>query len=167
MHYYYQPFTHSTFLLRLQVVEAGSAQLTNTNFGPNHAVAVVLRYREWWRASSHGALLDNLDITSPGQPTVNALSRVTADIAGVHIHDNTASPRQTTLEPLAYFSSQAFQTGVDVYMPAASPANGTITFANNPRGNAAKRQTIATPNWASLVGTNRHALLVEFNDYVQ
>lgn len=171
MHYYYQPFTHSTFLLRLQVPEAGGAQITNTNVGPNHAAAVVLRYREWWRAASHGTRLDNLDIGTTGpagsQPAVNVLGRVTGDVAGVHVHDNTASPRQTSLDPLPFFSSQPFQTGVDVYMPGANPATGTITFANNPRGDASRRQVINTPNWASLVGTTRHALLVEFNDYVQ
>ena len=171
MHYYFQPFTHSTFLLRLQVPQEGSAQITNTNVGPNHAAAVVLRYREWWRAASHGTRLDNLDISTTGpagsQPPVNVLSRVTADVAGVHVHDNTASPRQSSLDPLPFFSTQPFQTGVDVYMPGANPATGTITFANNPRGDASRRQVINTPNWASLVGTTRHALLVEFNDYVQ
>ena len=171
MHYYFQPFTHSTFLLRLQVPEASSQQIANTNVGPNHAAAVVLRYREWWRAASHGTRLDNLDISTTGpagsQPAVNVLSRVTGDVAGVHVHDNTASPRQSSLDPLTYFSSQPFQTGVDVYMPGANPATGTITFANNPRGDASRRQVINTPNWASLVGTTRHALLVEFNDYAQ
>lgn len=171
MHYYFQPFTHSTFLLRLQVPEAGGQQIANTNVGPNHAAAVVLRYREWWRAASHGTRLDTLDIGTTGpagsQPAVNVLSRVTGDVAGVHVHDNTASPRQSSLDPLPFFSSQPFQTGVDVYMPGASPATGTITFANNPRGDASRRQVINTPNWASLVGTTRHALLVEFNDYVQ
>jgi len=170
MHYYFQPFTHSTHLLRLQVPEAGSAQVTNTNVGPDHAAAVVLRYREWWRAGSHGARLDNLDIGTTGpagtQAPVNVLSRVTADVAGVHVHDNTASPRVSSLDPLTYFSSQAFQTGVDVYMPGSNPATGTITFSNDPRGDASKRQVINTPNWASLVGTTRHAMLVEFNDYV-
>jgi len=171
MHYYYQPFTRSTFLLRLQVPEAGGQQIANTNVGPNHAAAVVLRYREWWRAASHGTRLDNLDISTTGpagnQPAVNVLGRVTGDVAGVHVHDNTASPRQSSLDPLSYFSSQPFQTGVDVFMPGANPATGTITFANNPRGDATRRQVINTPNWASLVGTTRHALLVEFNDYVQ
>lgn len=171
MHYYFQPFTHSTFLLRLQVPEANGGQIVNSNFGPNHAVAVVLRYREWWRAASHGAVRDNIDISTSGgagtQPVVNALTNVTGDVAGVHVHDNTATPRSSSLALLSYFSTQPFQSGADVYMPAANPTNGTITFANNPRGDASKRQTIRTPNWASMVGTTRHALLVEFNDYVQ
>lgn len=170
MHYYYQPFTRSTYLLRLQVPQAGSAQITNTNVGPNHAALVVLRYREWWRA--HGAQNDDVTISTTSaagnQPATNVLGRVTADIAGVHAHDNAASPRQTTLDPLTYFSSQPFQTGVDVYMPAAATPNGTIRITNNPRGNAARQQVMNVPNWASLLnGNQRQALLVEFNDYVQ
>jgi pimeloyl-ACP methyl ester carboxylesterase len=169
MHYYYQPFIRSTYLLRLQVPQAGSAQLTNTNVGPNHAAMVILRYREWWR--SHGAQNDDITVTTTSaagnQPATNILSRVTGDIAGVHAHDNTASPRQTTLDPLTYFSSQPFQTGVDVYMPAAATPNGTIRITNNPRGDATRQQVMTVPNWASLVNGQRQAMLVEFNDYVQ
>jgi pimeloyl-ACP methyl ester carboxylesterase len=169
MHYYYQPFIRSTYLLRLQVPQANSAQITNTNVGPNHAAVVVLRYREWWR--SHGAQNDDITVsttsTAGNQPATNILSRVTGDIAGVHAHDNAASPRQTTLDPLTYFSSQPFQTGVDVYMPAAATPNGTIRITNNPRGNAARQQVMNVPNWASLVNGQRQAMLVEFNDYVQ
>jgi pimeloyl-ACP methyl ester carboxylesterase len=170
MHYYYQPFTRSTYLLRLQVPQAGSAQIANTNVGPDHAALVVLRYREWWRA--HGAQNDDITISTTSaagnQPATNILDRVTADIAGVHAHDNTASPRRTTLDPLTYFSSQPFQTGVDVYMPAAATPNGTIRITNNPRGNAARQQVMNVPNWASqLAGNQRQAVLVEFNDYAQ
>lgn len=172
VHYYYQPWLRSTYLLRLQAVEANSAQVTNTNFGPNHSAGVVLRYKEWWRASSHGAQRDDLTVSvnsSAGNVAPrNVLERVTADVAGIHIHDNTASPRQTTLDPLNYFSSQAFQTGIDVYMPASGNApNGTITFSNNHRGNAARRQVINIPNWPSMINGQRHGFLVEFNSYAQ
>ena len=168
MHFYYQPFIHSTYLLRLQVPEAGSGLVTNTNFGPNHAVAVVLRYREWWRASSHGAQRDNLNIGTAGsagnQPSVNVLQNVTGDVAGVHVQDN-GTPGTSSLGLISYFSGQAFQTGVDVYMPAAGGPNGTITFSNNPRGDASRVQVIRTPNWPSMVGSTRQAMLVEFDDY--
>jgi pimeloyl-ACP methyl ester carboxylesterase len=170
MHYYYQPFTRSTYLLRLQVPQAGSAQISNTRVGPNHAAIVVLRYREWWR--SHGASNDDITVSTTSaagnQPATNILSRVTGDIAGVHAHDNAASPGQTTLDPLTFFSSQPFQTGVDVFMPASATPNGTIRITNNPRGNALRQQVMNVPNWASQVnGTQRQAMLVEFNDYVQ
>jgi pimeloyl-ACP methyl ester carboxylesterase len=170
MHYYYQPFTRSTYLLRLQVPQAGSAQINNTRVGPNHAAMVVLRYREWWR--SHGAQNDDITVSTTSaagnQPATNILSRVTGDIAGVHAHDNAASPGQSSLDPLTFFSSQPFQTGVDVFMPAAATPNGTIRITNNPRGNAARQQVMNVPNWASQInGNQRQALLVEFNDYAQ
>jgi hypothetical protein len=92
---------------------------------------------------------------------------VAAHSLGVHVHDDAATPRQTSLVPNSYVSGQPFQTGMDVYMPGASPTNGTITFSNNPRGNAAQRQVLTIPNWASSVGGTRHTFIVEFNDYVQ
>jgi pimeloyl-ACP methyl ester carboxylesterase len=170
LHYYYQPWIHSTYLLRLQVVQANSAILQNTRVGNDHAAGVVLRYREWWR--SHGAQNDDLTFSQQSQAgnvaAINILQRQTADIAGVHVHDDAATPRQTTLNPLNYFSSQAFQTGIDVYMPASGNGpNGTITFSNNPRGDAGKRQVVNIPNWPSMVGSTRQGFLVEFNSYVQ
>lgn len=169
IHTYYQPFIRSTYLLRIQSLPPSSPVIANTNFGPNHAAGVVVRYREWWR--SHGAQNDNLDISTTSgagnQPATNVLVNEPSDVAGVHVHDDTATPRQSSLALNSYFSSQPFQTGVDVYMPGASPTNGTITFSNNPRGNAANRQVMNIPNWGSLVGNTRHAFFVEFNDYVQ
>lgn len=166
VHYYYQPFIRTSLLLRLQTLTAGSPIVANTNRGPNHSVAVVLRYREWW---STGTTRDTLQVStsSPAgnQPATNVLSQLTSNsICGIHLHDNAATPRQTTLAALSYFSSQPFQTGIDVYMPA-SPTQplGTITFVNAPRGDTLRQQRIAVPNWPA---TN-DASLVEFNDYVQ
>ncbi|HEY8527897.1 MAG TPA: hypothetical protein VIL48_23235 [Acidimicrobiales bacterium] len=172
IHVYYQPWLRSSYLLRVQALEPGSAVVDNTNVGPNHAAGVVLRYKEWWRASSHGSQREDLTVSVNSEAgdvaPRNVLERVTNDVAGIHIHDDTASPRQTTLDPLPYFSSQAFQTGVDVYMPASGNApNGTITFSNNHRGNAAQRQVINIPNWPSMINGTRHGFLVEFNSYVQ
>jgi pimeloyl-ACP methyl ester carboxylesterase len=172
LHYYYQPWPRSTHLLRLQVIKAGSQILTNTRFSNDHAAGVVLRYREWWRASSHGNQREDLTFSqqsSAGNVAArNILENQTADVVGVHIHDDAASPRQTTLNALNYFSTQAFQTGRDVYMPASGNGpNGTMTFSNNPRGDASRRQTINIPNWPSMIGNTRHGFLVEFNSYVQ
>jgi lipase/uncharacterized protein len=172
IHVYYQPWLRSSYLLRVQALEANSAVIQNTNVGPNHSAGVVLRYKEWWRAASHGAQRDDLTVSVNSQAgnmaPRNVLERVTNDVAGIHVHDNTASPRQTTLDPLSYFSSQAFQTGIDVYMPASgSGPNGTITFSNNHRGNAARRQVVNIPNWPSMINGTRHGFLVEFNSYAQ
>lgn len=74
-----------------------------------------------------------------------------------------ATPLFSSLALLPFFPTQAFQTGVDVYMPAADPTDGTITFVNLHRGNTDKPQVIKTRNWAS----SGHRMAVLFNDYLQ
>jgi pimeloyl-ACP methyl ester carboxylesterase len=165
VHYYFQPFIRSSYLLRLQTLTANSPIVTNTNKGPNHAALVVLRYREWW---STGTVRDTLQVStsspSGNQPAVNVLANLTSNsLAGIHLHDDAATPRQGTLAALPYFSSQPFQTGLDLYMPAASPPNGTISLVNAPRGDTTKLQRINVANWSAT----GDASLVEFNDYVQ
>jgi pimeloyl-ACP methyl ester carboxylesterase len=167
MHFYQQPFVRSSHILRLQLATPTSASFLNSNRGPNHTVAVALRYREWY--AGNAAARDTLEVRtwswSGVQEPVNALSRTTSNaIAGIHIHDDAATPRQTTLNPLPYFSTQAFQTGVDIYMPSnANGPNGIVRFTNIPRGDTANPQVINALNWPS----NNHGVIVEFNDYVQ
>lgn len=48
-------------------------------------------------------------------------------------------------------------------MPAAEPADGTVSFANAPRGDTGRLQTLNIPNWRSSV----HRATVTFNDFVQ
>jgi hypothetical protein len=54
-------------------------------------------------------------------------------------------------------------TGVDIYVPAADPPDGTTSLVLTPRGGGGKTQVINIPNWASL----NHSVSVVFNDYVQ
>ena len=82
---------------------------------------------------------------------------------GIHVHDAAASPGDSTLNLLPFFPTQAFQTGVDVFMPAAEPPDGTVSFVNAPRGDTSRRQAINIPNWRS--STDR--ITVTFNDFVQ
>src|SRR6185503_8483474 len=49
IHFYYQPFIRSSYIIRLTTVEPDAATAVNTNTGPNHSAVVVTRYREWWR----------------------------------------------------------------------------------------------------------------------
>ena len=84
-------------------------------------------------------------------------------VIGIHVHDAAASPGDSTLDLLPFFPTQAFQTGVDVFMPAAEPADGTVSFVNAPRGDTSRLQTINTPNWRS----SENRVTVTFNDFVQ
>ena len=67
------------------------------------------------------------------------------------------------MDLLPFFPTQAFQTGVDVFMPPAEPADGTVSFVNAPRGDTSRLQTINTPNWRS----SENRVTVTFNDFVQ
>jgi hypothetical protein len=84
-------------------------------------------------------------------------------VIGIHVHDAAASPGDSTLDLLPFFPTQAFQTGVDVYMPASSPPDGTVSFVNAPRGDTSRLQTINIPNWRS----SEHRATLTFNDFVQ
>jgi pimeloyl-ACP methyl ester carboxylesterase len=171
LHIYYQPFLRDDYLVRLLSSSPTSGISTNTLTGPNHAAAVVVRYREWWTTHPSGNEDDLLISTrSPSrgdEPPVNALTNVISSGTigspiGVHVHDN-PTDQVSSLNLIPFFTTQAFQTGVDVYMPATTPADGTITFRNDPRGDTSRPQVLNTPNWAS--DTNR--ISVYLNDYVQ
>jgi hypothetical protein len=81
----------------------------------------------------------------------------------VYIHDDKATPKSTSGLPLPYFPSQPFQTGADVYLPAALPTNGVISVTNLPRGDASKPQVLNFPNWPS----DNHTIMLMFSDYPQ
>jgi pimeloyl-ACP methyl ester carboxylesterase len=166
-HHFYMPrFVRDTAHVRLLSGPNDSDTRSNTHVGDGHAAIVISRMREWF-GDHMTAGNDILEIStrSPGignQPVVNAITpAVGTDTIGIHIHDDAATPGQTTLEPLPYFPDQAFQTGVDVYMPATEPPDGTITLRMIPRGRSEFSQTVNFPNWAS----SGHRVSINFNDF--
>jgi pimeloyl-ACP methyl ester carboxylesterase len=173
-HHYMQSFVRSSPFVRLLSGPADTPSRMNTNSGPGHSAIIAMRMREWQTS-------DKLEVSTmaPGknQPATNVIIEGVgvdptggSDIAslvrgriGIHLHDDVATPGMTTLAPLPWFSGQPFQTGVDLYMPAAEPTNGTITVKSIPRGDAAKPQVIAIPNWPSA----GHLSTLMFADYAQ
>jgi pimeloyl-ACP methyl ester carboxylesterase len=165
LHNYYPPFVRSDLLLRINTVGAGSASVANTNRGPGHSAMAVVRNREFWH--NHPGQNDVLTVATSvpdgtGQPAIDILGQTTGQYVGIHLHDDAATPGQSSLAPLAYFSSQPFQTGIDLYMPAATPPDGTITVTNLPRGDASNPKTINVANWASA----SDSIVVNFNDWL-
>lgn len=166
-HHFYMPrFVRDTEHVRLLSGPNDSDTRSNTNLGDAHAAVVISRMREWFGDhATAGNDIVEISTRSPSvgdQPVVNAITpAVGNDTIGIHIHDDAATPQQTTLEPLPYFPDQAFQTGVDVYMPAAEPPDGTITMRLIPRGRSEFSQTINFPNWAS----SGHRVSINFNDF--
>jgi len=167
-HIYTQPFVRDNHMVRLLTAPPGSPSIVFTNAGPNHSAAVVLRNKEWWSSHPSGQN-DTLSITttsaSKGTEAVgNALTPATGNGAvGIHVHDDAATPQQSTLNLLPVIPLFPFQTGVDVFMPATDPPDGVISLENAPRGDTGNPQVLNVPNWAS----DQHRLGVYFNDHAQ
>jgi pimeloyl-ACP methyl ester carboxylesterase len=174
-HLYLQPYLRSSHLVRLLSSPPDGPTRANTNVGDGHAAIIVMRMREWYgndTTAVPGDQRDVLDIATSGpgidEEPVNAVaSRMGNGTIGLHFHDDAATPGQTTLAALPYFSTQPFQNGADVYMPASTATGGggvpagTVTVTNIPRGATDDPQTLNVPNWPS----SRHAISVVFTDY--
>lgn len=165
-HFYLPRFVRSTQFVRLLSGPDDSDTRSNTHIGDGHVAIVMSRMREWFgNHPSAGNDIVEIGTRSPGkgdQPSLNVITpEVGIDTIGLHIHDDAATPGQTTLEPLPYFPDQAFQYGMDVYMPATDPPDGTVTVSLVPRGKPEFRQTLNFPNWAS----SKHRIGVVFNDH--
>jgi pimeloyl-ACP methyl ester carboxylesterase len=166
-HFYFQKFLRSTKFIRLLSGPPESPSRMNTNSGPGHAALTMIRMREWYGPGVDNKPADKLRVqVKTPQGDVDVPEVVTMHMAqnriAVYLHDDKATPKKTTLEPLPYFPMQAFQTGYDVYMPASDPPDGSITVTNYPRGES-KAQVLRFPNWSS----DKHTIMVMYADFSQ
>src|SRR4030042_1865652 len=71
------------------------------------------------------------DPVNPTPPTLNILSNPAiaprANKLGIHMGDE-GLDKVSTLALIPWFYTQAFQTAVDIWMPATEPPDGTITL---------------------------------------
>lgn len=158
-HLYLQPFVRSSHLVRLLSSSPDdSPTRDNTNVGDGHTALIVMRMREWHAQGER----DVLEISVNGNGPIDAITDFVGNGAiALHIHDDAATPGETTLAPLPYFSDQPFQSGVDVFLPAAPGGSGTITITNLPRGDSGRPQTLNVPNWPS----SENSVSVVFSDW--
>lgn len=182
-HHYMQPFLRSQDTIRLLTAPPDAPTVVNTETGDGHAALVAIRYKEWWGNTSDGTN-DSLRISTTGlagpadpsfprqQQPVELINAATAPAPGVggilnnkigiHVHDVGSDGVTNVDEPIPFFAGITFQTGVDVYMPASSPPDGTIHLVSEHRGDADRPQVLNLANWSST--TDR--IVVELDDYV-
>jgi len=183
--FYMQRFLRSSHLVRLLSGPPDSPIRVATNRTPNHSTVLAMRMREWYGdpgqtpAGGGGGLaarprdpakMDQLEVTSPGADPVDIMRpRMSNGVIAIHIHDDAATPGESTYGALAPFSDPsctnctAFQTTADVFMKASDPPTGTITLRNVPRGETDKPQVINVPNWPSTDSL----ITAVFSDYPQ
>jgi len=161
-HFYGQRFLRSTDFVRLLTGGPETESSMNTNKSDKHVALLVSRQREW-------TMTDVLEISAM-TPTGNSepVNVINAAAAGrnaiaIHLHDAAASPGDSTLSPLPYFSTASFQYGMDMFISASDPPAGTVVVKNIPRGDTARPQILRTANWPS----STHRVSVLFSDFTQ
>ena len=92
-----------------------------------------------------------------------ALAPIRKNLIGLFIYDKGADGVNNLTAPIPYYHAVTFMSGIDFYMPAADPPDGTISIVVTPRWGGGKTQVINLPNWAS----SAHAISIVVNDYVQ
>jgi pimeloyl-ACP methyl ester carboxylesterase len=168
-HFYYEPWTRSNYLLRLNLSPVGSALDQAIDRGP-HAQASVARMKEWWGNNTVDPTnVDELHIsttsaTQPDQAPINILNEATAPFTASTIALITFDIGADGVTDVSQLQNLGpFLSGIDVYMPATDPPDGTITFNHQQRRTTAP-QVINTPNWTT---EEFHGMTVTFREYVQ
>lgn len=163
-HFYFEPFMRSDYFVRLQTSPPGGIG-DQMERDLNSSALVITRQKEFW--GDQGA--DNDVLTINGINIVNAATCplikgiYRTGVVGIFAYDRFLNGVTNLTAPIPYFYATAFMTGVDIYVPAADPPDGTTSLVLTPRGGGGKTQVINIPNWASL----NHSMSVVFNDYVQ
>ena len=163
-HFYFEPFMRSDYFVRLLTSPSGGiGDLMERN--DNSAALVITRNKEFW--GDQGA--DNDVLTISGTNIINAATCPVikvpgfTGVIGIFAYDRYLNGMTDLNTPIPTFFTISFMTGVDIYMPAADPPNGTISLVLTPRGGSGKTQVVNFLNWASL----NHSVSVPFNDYLQ
>ncbi len=178
-HYIYrEPFFADNYFVHLLTSPPGGFLAVLLTRSPNHLDAVVMRDKEIW--GDQGDDSDILMVDGTNVATELAAARENR-LSGLFLLDwgpgahpdledtSTVDYGDSELgesdldEPLASFHGLPFMSGLDLYIPAASPPDRTVEFRLTPRGGDGAEQVINIPNWASEeVRTS-----VVFRDFVQ
>jgi hypothetical protein len=139
IHVYMEPFVRSDYAIRL----LGSVPIEeHTGKSPKSSGAVMIRYKEYWGnepGQNDELLINGLNVCTaalcPWTKLVNAFFAF-----------NWENKEETTLKEDPVLSQLPFIQGAQVYIPASSPPNATVSYQLNSRGGGGVR-TLNIPNW--------------------
>jgi pimeloyl-ACP methyl ester carboxylesterase len=156
-HIYPEPFRRSDHLVRLLTSEANAGINLLIQRGPNHSALTLIRYKELW--GDQGAENDQLWVN--GTNLVNAATApITKRAISIFAFDAGLDRVSNVATPLAAVAALPFLTGVDLFVPAATPPDGTTSIALRSRGRGPVRR-VNVPNFPS----STDSVSVQFNDY--
>lgn len=143
-HVYVQPFVRSSRWVRILTSEPGGLADSFWQFSDDHQNLVVLRNKEWWGDQADAG--DRLAINGQSVITAATSPRANRTIA-VFVHD-AGVDRRSDLSQQVSPTGIPFLTGVDLFVPAADPPDGTTGVVTTPRrGDGA--ESVCIPNWSS------------------
>lgn len=173
-HYFYrEPFTRSDYFVRLNSSNPTTGIGRYMTKTANHVDIVISRDREIWGDQVAGNDILVVDGTSVATPLAAARSKRLSGLflldwgyytgalfpASYYVPYVLLVSNLTT--PIPLFHAQGFLSGLDLYMPAATPPNRTIPCWLIPRGGSGEAQLVNVPNWAS----DQTRITVVFKDY--
>lgn len=152
-HFYFEPFMRSDYFVRLQTSPPGGIgeYMDRSDY---HSNLVITRQNDWRDE-------DVLEIN--GVSVLPAIGGIAKNLIGLFVYDKDADGVSDLTQPIPLYHAITFMSGIDFYMPAADPPDGTISLVVTPRWGGGKTQVINLPNWAS----SEHSMSVIVNDYVQ
>jgi pimeloyl-ACP methyl ester carboxylesterase len=157
-HFYFEPFLRDDGFVRLLTSTPGTGtDAPAVDKGPNHAQLTIIRQKELW--GDQGAGSDALELagTSVCNPATCPRSKL---VVGMQVTDVGSDGVTNLTAPVPLFFASAFQSGVDVFLAAATPARGTIPVTLRSRGGGPAR-TVYVPNLPSA--TDR--ITIQLNDH--
>ncbi|MFL5896157.1 MAG: alpha/beta hydrolase [Thermoleophilaceae bacterium] len=153
-HIYYEPFVRSDYTLRLLESEAISDYVGNR---PGSLSMVAIRYKELWGdqpGESDQFLINGLNVCTA------TLCPISKQVNAFFAFDRNRDGQTDLSSPDPVLNGLPFITGADVFIPAASPPDGTTSFQLSSRGGGGLR-TLNVPNWDSL----NDGVTIQWNDF--
>jgi pimeloyl-ACP methyl ester carboxylesterase len=156
LHYYYEPFVRSDHLIRLPYSDAVEAAVQRSE---RHVSGLVIRYKELW--GDEGSQSDVLTLNGTNVCTP-ALCPTSKQVNALFFYDRGLDGQTDLSSPDPAFSRLPFITGVDIFLPAARPPNGTVSASLRSRG-AGPVRSLSFPNFPSTA----EGAVLQFNDFEQ
>jgi pimeloyl-ACP methyl ester carboxylesterase len=154
LHIYYEPFQRSDYAVRLLQSPAIEQYAGDR---PGSSSAVTLRYKELW--GDQGSESDKVLIN--GTNICNAvLCPISKQVNAFFTFDRNRDGQTDLTSPDPVLGELPFIQGGDVYLPGASPPNGTVSFQLISRG-AGPVRTLNVPNWDATTD----GITIQWNDF--
>jgi pimeloyl-ACP methyl ester carboxylesterase len=154
LHYYYEPFVRSDYLLRLLYADAVEAAVQRSE---NHVSGLVLRYKELW--GDQAGASDELSLNGTNL-CVPAICPVSKQVNALFFYDRGMDMQTDLSAPDPVFSQLPFITAADVWIPAHRPPDAVVQAVLKSRGGGPERK-LTFPNYPSTV----EGAVLQFNDF--